>query len=112
MVPRAGEDAGKNPHGSGEGNHDLILAFAEREGIEVIFLDYPLWAEGTVVSRAPAAELPRGATVVPATAALLATGKPASDLFFDNNHLSVEGARVVGETLAASLADTLPRAPR
>ena len=112
MLPHAGEDAQKDGRAFGESNHDLILAFAEREGIQVIFIDYPLWADGTVVSRATPAELPPGATVVPATAALLATGKPASDLFFDNNHLSVEGARVVGETLAATLAEALPKPPR
>jgi hypothetical protein len=106
MVPRAGVPE----EGRGEGNHALIAAFARHEGIEVVFVDYPLWANGAVVSRAPAHELPAGATVVPATAALLATGKAPAELFFDNNHLSVEGARVVGEALATTLDALLPRA--
>lgn len=107
MVPRPGEGAPQQ--GLGAGNHHRILAFARHEGIQVVFVDYPLWANGAVVSRAPAHELPDGAPVVPATAALLATGKPPDALFFDNNHLSVEGARVVGEALASTLAEALPR---
>jgi lysophospholipase L1-like esterase len=51
--------------------------------------------------------MPEGATVVPATAALLATGKTPAELFFDNNHLTVEGARIVGETLAKTLGEVL-----
>jgi hypothetical protein len=105
MVPtnRSGD------HRPGDGNHDLIAAFADKEGIQVVFVDYPLWFEDAVVSRAPAEELPPGYPVVPATAALLATGKPPAELFFDNNHLTVEGARVVGEALAETLSAVLER---
>ena len=87
----------------GAGNHDLIAELGEREGFKVIFVDYPVMVDGSILSRAPATELPEGATVVPATAALQATGVAAADLFFDTNHLKPQGAAVVGEALATTL---------
>jgi lysophospholipase L1-like esterase len=46
--------------------------------------------------------------VAPATAALLASGQSSAELFLDNNHLTVEGSRIVGESVADVLAPLLP----
>lgn len=91
----------KTPIG-GAGNHDAIALLAAGAHVPLIFVDYP-FTGNPVVSYAPAAQLPRGATVVPATAALLATGLPSSRLFLDANHLSVEGSEVVGRVVADTL---------
>jgi hypothetical protein len=105
MSPSADRASEDRP---GAGNHDLIVEYARKEGLQVVFVDYPMWFKGAVVARAPAAELPEGVPIVPATAALLATGAAPDELFFDNNHLNVRGAEIVGETLAATLRDVLP----
>jgi len=110
-LPGAGGDKGRRLHAAtteeihgGEGNHDVIVEFAKNEGLPVVFLDYPFWDPATGIGpRAPASELPPGVTVVPATAALLASGLPPSALFFENNHLAVRGADIVGHTLADTL---------
>ena len=56
-------------------------------------------------SLASPAELPEGAVILLVCQALIAHGGPASALFLDNNHLSAEGKRVVGEALARGLVD-------
>jgi hypothetical protein len=94
--------------GLGAGNHDLIVALGEREGFRTLFVDYPVMVGEDIASRAPASQLPDGATVVPATAALVATGAPAADLFFDTNHLKPRGAAVVGAALAETLLSVYP----
>lgn len=87
-------------------NHDLIQALGEARGFEVYFLDYPF--TGTPVrSLAPAELLPDGARVVPATAALRASGKAADALFLDNNHMSATGNAIVGAALADALEPCL-----
>jgi lysophospholipase L1-like esterase len=91
----------------GAGNHQSIANLARVSNIPVIFVDYPV--TGTPIhSLAPASYLPPGATVVEATAALLATQRPATDLFLENNHLSVEGSEVVGKAVADTLRTHLP----
>lgn len=90
----------------GPGNHAAILALARAEKVPVIFVDYPFTGE-PIKSLAPASRLPPGAIVAPATAALQATGRPASALFLENNHLSAEGGAVVGAAVAHTLEGAL-----
>lgn len=92
----------------GAGNHQAIAELAAAAGIPLLFVDYPFTGDPPV-SYAPAAQLPRGSIVVGATAALTATGLPASRLFLDSNHLSVEGSEVVGRAVAESVRSTLGR---
>lgn len=92
------------PGGSDQGNHDLIAAWGRERGVAVLFVDYPVMnPDDTLGCMTLPGELPAGSTVVPACAALAATGRPARDLFQDNNHLTLEGSRIVGDALAASL---------
>lgn len=98
------------------GNHDLIMAVAQDARVDVVFLDYPFWdmrrPEGgpqpTIMCMAPASQLPPGADVIPVCQALIDAGRPASELFLDNNHLTEEGHRVVAERLASGLLERLP----
>lgn len=85
------------------GNHGLIVDLAAREDLEVLFVDYPFWESGGIGCLAPTAELPDGAVVAPACAALQATGLPAERLFLDNNHLTVEGNRRVAEAVVSAV---------
>lgn len=88
------------------GNHDLIQALGQEHGFDVWFVDYPFKAE-PAVSLATAENLPPGARVVPATRALVDSGKTADELFLDNNHLTVEGCALVGTALADALEGRL-----
>lgn len=91
--------------GSG-GNHEAIAELARTRGIPLIFVDYP-FSGYPIQSLAPANRLPRGATVAPATAALIASGQPANVLFLENNHLSSAGSEIVGRTVAETLREKL-----
>ncbi|MSP54714.1 MAG: hypothetical protein EXR69_03780 [Myxococcales bacterium] len=86
----------------GAGNHEAIAQLAAARQIPLLFVDYP-FTGNPIVSYAPMSQLPAGVTVVAATAALIATGAPASRLFLDANHLSVEGSEVVGRAVADSV---------
>lgn len=95
----------------GAGNHDVIMQVAADLGVPVVFLDYPFW-EGREGDRpeaihclAPATELPEGAIVIPVCQALRDRGGLPSTWFLDNNHLTAEGNRVVGEALARGLVE-------
>jgi hypothetical protein len=90
----------------GVGNHAAIAALAREEGLPLVFVDYPFWGE-PAKSLAPGARLPAGVAVAPATAALVATGRPASALFLENNHLTVEGSEIVGRSVADTLSAVL-----
>ncbi len=90
----------------GSGNHEAIAELARTAGIPLIFVDYP-FSGYPIKSLAPADHLPRGATVVPATAALRATGKQTTQLFLENNHLSVAGSEVVGKVVAETVRTKL-----
>ena len=88
----------------GAGNHDLIKAWGERKGMKVIFMDYPFMNEqGKLVCLAPPRLMPAGAKVFGACQALKRSGHKVTDLFHENNHLTVLGNRLVGEALAAYL---------
>jgi len=91
----------------GPGNHGLIADLARIQGVPLVFVDYPFTAQ-PARALAPASELPPGVPVAPATAALLASGQSSAELFLDNNHLTVEGSRIVGESVADVLAPLLP----
>lgn len=84
------------------GSHGDLLALGRERGFEVIFLDYPFWdnRRDLITPLAHAHEMPKGARIVSTVDALTATQKKASELFLDNNHLSVEGNRVVGGVVA------------
>jgi len=86
----------------GPGSHAEILALAKTVGIPLLFVDYPFLGN-PVQSYAPAAYLPPGATVVPATVALRASGIPPHALFLEANHLSVAGSEIVGRAVAEQL---------
>lgn len=98
--------------GKGEqpGNHQAIADLAAAHGIPLIWVDYP-FLRGEIQSRAPPSLLPAGALVVPATQALLDTGKPPYDLFFESNHLTIEGSQVVGRAVADTVEATLAALP-
>lgn len=89
------------------GNHDLILNYVREQGREVLFANYPFWDNktDTIICLAPTEELPAGAPIAHICEALQRDGRPPSELFLDNNHLSVAGNQVVGEALAAAIAE-------
>ncbi len=87
------------------GNHDAIAELAEERGVDVLFVDYPIWEGEGVTCLAPPEELPPGVPVARACAALQASGRHPGELFLDNNHLSVEGNRIVGEALALAIRE-------
>lgn len=88
-----------------QGNHGLILEWAKKRKIQVVFMEYPVWAEFTelVDCQTRPGELPGGVPIVPACQALRNSGRPASTLFQDRNHLTVEGNQRVGKVLAETL---------
>lgn len=90
------------------GNHDRILELGRLAGVDVVFLDYPVWDPQTAlpVPLAPPEDLPTGATVVEASKALLATHESVKKLFYDNNHLTPLGADVVGKEVARVILET------
>lgn len=89
------------------GNHAAIAALAAAHGVPLLFVDYPFWERG-IHALAPAEGLPPGVPVASTTPTLLAAGLPPEALFFENNHLTVEGSRIVGEAVAAALLPLLP----
>jgi len=99
----AGMQMSKEELAAGFGNHDAIAALAEAEGIGLIFLDYPFSDANGITCLAPPEELPTGVPVARVCQALQQSGRSVPDLFLDNNHLTVEGNRQVGEALAAAL---------
>lgn len=84
------------------GNHDLIMVEAARQDRPVIFLDYPIWEmhQDRLECQARPELLPEGAVVVETCPALRDSGLPLSELFYDNNHLTVAGNEIVGKVLA------------
>lgn len=100
-------DRAATPEDKGNpGNHDLIAEWGKSAGVTVIFMEYPVWDDhsGFIRCQTAAGELPEGHAVVPACAALHAAGRPAKELFLDNNHLTVEGNGVVGAAAAKTIA--------
>lgn len=85
------------------GNHDLILAHGARHGIKVFFLDYP-FGDRRVQPLLHDRDLPAGADLIHSTPALLATNKSVPELFLDNNHLTADGAAIVGSEVATAVA--------
>ena len=85
------------------GNHEPIAQLAREHDLQLIFVDYPFWDDGRVACLAPNHELPKGVPVAPACAALASAGVPLDQLFLDNNHLTVEGNRRVGQALAEAI---------
>ncbi|GDX79635.1 hypothetical protein LBMAG42_14460 [Deltaproteobacteria bacterium] len=87
------------------GNLDLIAAWGKEAGVGVIFMQYAVEDDhsGRIRCQTATGELPAGHSVVPACDALLADHRASSALFLDNNHLTVEGNRVVGEAAAATI---------
>jgi len=88
------------------GNHDLIQALGDREGVRVYFVDYPFKAS-PAVSLVDRSVLPPGARVIEATQALSTSGLDAAGCFLDNNHLTVAGNAVVGQAVADALLPEL-----
>lgn len=101
----AGMQMSKEELAAGFGNHEAIVELARRENVDLIFLDYPFSDANGITCLAPAAELPAGVTVAPVCAALQKSGLGVPELFLDNNHLTVEGNRRVGEQLAATILE-------
>jgi len=104
IEPRAGQMV------PGGGNHEEILALAAAAGVPLWFLDYPfVGSPGEAPARAlaPANALPEGAQVISSTPRLLASGLTGPQLFLDNNHLTREGSRLVGEAAADVLEGPL-----
>jgi hypothetical protein len=97
------EDAAGHPR---LGNHDLLQTFAVNHGIDLWFVDYP-FTGAPVAALATADRLPPGAAIIPAAEALAATGRPAGELFLDNNHLTVLGNEVVGDAVAKAIGPRL-----
>lgn len=88
------------PHHSG--NHALLLELSTLADVPLLFLDYP-FVGGPAHALAPASHLPAGAEVIPTTDRLNRSGLSAEALFLDNNHLTVEGSRLVGLAVADHL---------
>lgn len=91
------------------GNLDLIAAWGKEAGVEVIFMQYAVQDNhgGAIRCQTAAGELPPDYPIVPACDALFADGRAAGLLFLDNNHLSVEGNKVVGEAAAVTIRAAL-----
>lgn len=92
------------------GNHDLIADWGNEAGVHVIFMQYAVWENhsGRMACQTGKGELPEGFPVVPACDALAADGRAPKALFLDNNHLTVEGNRVVGLSAAATIRAAFP----
>lgn len=97
--------------GTLQGNWDLIAAWADARGIKTVFMAYPYSPGGAYACHTRFDELPQGYPVFDACKALRTSGRPASEMFRDHNHLTAEGNRTVGEALAAFLAELEPAAP-
>ncbi|MCP4803830.1 MAG: hypothetical protein GY913_17745 [Proteobacteria bacterium] len=88
------------------GNHDLIQELGEREGFDVLFVDYPVWArKDRVACLVLDGELPEGAKVARVCEALQASGHKPFDLFFDRNHMKPLGCEIAGKALAEAIEE-------
>lgn len=85
------------------GNHDLILEYAKAHGIKVFFLDYP-FGDRRIQALLHPEDVPAGGQIIHSTPVLLATQKSVRELFLDNNHLTAEGAALVGGKVADDVA--------
>ena len=95
-------------HGQTPGNHDLIAQWGDENGVKVIFMRYPVMnREGRIDCMTLEGELPPGYPVIDACEAVRTDGRSAKELFLDNNHLTLAGNALVGETVAAVLRDVL-----
>ena len=93
----------------GDGNHDLIKAWGEQQGVKVVFMEYPVKTKGgEMICMVQPDQLPRGALVFPACKALSRSGYKVTDLFHDHNHLTILGNEVVGYALAEMLRKMRP----
>ncbi|RME24724.1 MAG: SGNH/GDSL hydrolase family protein [Deltaproteobacteria bacterium] len=90
-----------------DGNHDLIVEEAERQGVDLLFVDYPVWKgpADVIECEAEPEDLPAGVHVAHVCEALRDSGLPARDLFFDRNHLREAGNEIAGRTLARTILD-------
>ncbi len=87
------------------GNHQLIMELGDREGFEVLFVDYPFMDGDEITCLAPQDRLPPGAKVAPACAAVQAAGLPAAELFLDANHMNARGCAITGEAVGRAIAE-------
>ena len=85
------------------GNHPLIMELGEREGFEVLFVDYPFMDGEEITCLAPPDLLPPGAAVAQACEALKASGLQPSELFLDANHMSEKGCAIAGEAVGRAI---------
>jgi hypothetical protein len=85
------------------GNHALILELGQREGFDVLFVDYPFMDGERITCLAPAERLPPGAKVAPACAAVQAAGLPAAELFLDANHMNPRGCAITGAAVGRAI---------
>lgn len=91
----------------GPGSHAALLALARTRGLDLVFVDYPMNDPAGVRSGVRLDKLPPGATVATASDKLRASGLPGSALFFDLNHMTVEGSRLTGVAAADALEPLL-----
>jgi hypothetical protein len=98
---------GPQRENSNNGNHKDIVAQAAHQGVPVLFVDYPFWnqAQGDVRCLAPASRMPWNAPVAGVCEALQADGRHPRELFFDANHLNIDGNKVAGQALAQAILD-------
>ncbi|MCB9744890.1 MAG: SGNH/GDSL hydrolase family protein [Alphaproteobacteria bacterium] len=90
----------------GLGNHDLIAEWAHDRGVIPVFMTYPTTNENfSYTCMTLDGELPEGERVFDACEVVSRSGRPGRELYQDRNHLTVEGNRLVGEALAAYLAE-------
>jgi hypothetical protein len=90
----------------GPGNHEAIAELAASRGVELYFLDYPYHETvhaDTIARGFDPATAPPGTTFIGSADALVASGRPPAELFFDRNHLTVEGNRLVAQAAADAL---------
>jgi hypothetical protein len=88
--------------GEGLGNHEQISHWAHSRGILAIFMEYPTkTGRGELSCVARTEELPQ--PVFATCSVLLESGLEMSELFFDSNHFTPLGARIVGDALAKEL---------
>ncbi len=92
------------PNAQGHGNHDLIGRWGDDNGVQVVFMEYPVSTDDWRLScHTRPGELPEGYPVAPTCQALYASRQTARDLFQDRNHMKAAGNRIVGQALAETL---------
>ena len=93
----------------GAGNHDLLKAWGDRNGVKVVFMEYPVMTEDKkLLCTLLPGHLPRGALFFRACQALRKSGYAVTDLFHDHNHFTILGNEVVGYALAEMLRTLKP----